>query len=73
MSLTKLKLLCAICFARNSPKSSRIFFQAQIPSDSKMTNAESAAQKKLRNGNLYILRDGKTYNIQGQEMRENIY
>ncbi|MBO6075133.1 MAG: leucine-rich repeat protein [Paludibacteraceae bacterium] len=34
-----------------------------------VVNPVNKSQKLIRNGNVYILRDGKTYTVQGQEVR----
>jgi len=34
-----------------------------------VTNPSNPAQKLIRNGNVYILTDSKTYTVTGQEVR----
>lgn len=52
-----------------------IFLQAVYRADTPTsapevyTNLANPAQKLIRNGNVYILRDGKTYTLQGQEVK----
>ena len=45
-------------------------YEADVPSSApeEYINPANPAQKLLRNGQVYILQDGKTYNIMGQEM-----
>ena len=42
--------------------------QSNIPTATDNIHTESTTQKILRNGQLLILRDGKTYNAQGVEL-----
>ena len=46
-------------------------YEADDPTSApaEVINPRNAAQKLIREGNVYILRDGKTYTVQGQEVR----
>ena len=44
-------------------------YEADTPTSAEVyTNPANPAQKLLRNGQVYILQDGKTYSVMGQEM-----
>lgn len=44
-------------------------YEANTPTSAEVyTNPANPAQKLLRNGQVYILQDGKTYSVMGQEM-----
>ena len=46
-------------------------YQADIPSSAPAvyTNPANPAQKLIRNGNVYILTEDKTYTVTGQEVK----
>ena len=46
-------------------------YQANVPTSAPevVTNPANPTQKLIREGNVYILRDGKTFTIQGQEVK----
>ena len=47
-------------------------YEADTPTSAEVyTNPANPAQKLLRNGQVYILQDGKTYSVMGQEMQNN--
>ena len=41
----------------------------QTPAPAIYVNPANPTQKLIREGNVYILRDGKTYTVQGQEVK----
>ncbi len=56
-----------------APRARVVFNEEEIetPTDAEQVLGENASSKVLRNGVLYILREGKTYNAQGQMVESN--